>query len=57
MIEFFKKDETMIDFTHCQEEYRKYYDGLNGKKKAISMMIIMQVAQSTSISHQIFLKF
>ena len=25
----------MIDFTHCQEEYRKYYDGLNGKKKAI----------------------
>lgn len=25
----------MIDFTYCQEEHRKYYDGLNGKKKAI----------------------
>lgn len=25
----------MIDFTNCENEYRKYYDGLNGKKKAI----------------------
>ena len=25
----------MIDFTYCQEEYKKYYDGLNGKKKSI----------------------
>lgn len=25
----------LIDFTNCENEYRKYYDGLNGKKKAI----------------------
>ena len=25
----------MIDFTNCKEEYKKYYDGLNGKKKSI----------------------